>query len=362
MQPPHSTLVGPVKGGEGNRQERLGHGSGPPARTLRSRESLTDLLLLLQEEIGAEWPETPDRLGKICRYALRPPGKLLRPLLYLMSAMAVGAEPGTVLTAALGGEYGHVASLIHDDVVDGDDMRRGRRSVPHRYGVGEAIVSGDGLIFASFLGLSRCLDSGVPAERIVHALRLAATTGLDMCRGQLLEAEVGGDLSCGIDTYLRMVTLKTAAALKCACQSGAILGGGSPQQIEALARFGEHIGVAFQIEDDLLPYTSDTFTAGKQANSDVRNRRPTLPILLAYRTASESDRQLIAEVLSGRTSPVTAHERIREVLLRTGAIGEARGIACEHVRHGCEALDALPRTPHRDALTHLATSVINRDR
>ncbi len=143
-----------------------------------------DLTELLRSAIAARWVAEHGPLDAICRYALVPHGKLLRPLLLLHAVVAVGGEIDPVLPAAVGAECGHVASLVHDDIIDGDEMRRGQRSVQSKFGIDDAIVAGDALIFDIFRGLAECAGRGVPADRIVQALNTVARGGIDLCRGR----------------------------------------------------------------------------------------------------------------------------------------------------------------------------------
>ncbi|MDH6135189.1 geranylgeranyl pyrophosphate synthase [Kitasatospora sp. MAA4] len=315
-----------------------------------------------RDELGAEaerrWRGEQDEPETICRHALLPAGKLVRPLLCLESATAVGGTAAQVVPAALGIEGGHVASLIHDDIIDGDDTRRGRPSVQHQFGIDRAILAGDRLIFSMFQGLAECQDRGVATERIVQALGVFAEMGADLCRGAMVELALCGDASSTVEGYLTMTRLKTAAGIRGACQVGAILGGGTSEEVHALGVYGDQLGTAFQIHDDLLPYDHDSPATGKPGTSDLRNRRPTLPILLAYQAAQAGDRDVIEQMLAGFLSPDTAHGQIREVVHRTGAMTAARRMARQHIGHARDALAALPATPSRTRLALLADDVI----
>ncbi|HLX47214.1 MAG TPA: polyprenyl synthetase family protein [Streptosporangiaceae bacterium] len=310
--------------------------------------------------LETRWTGRPGLLASICHYALVPTGKLFRPSLLLEAALAVGGSATAVLPAAVGAECGHVASLIHDDIIDGDDLRRGRPSVQCAYGIADAIIAGDALIFDLFAGLAECHHSGVPAARVVAALEAVAQAGLDLCRGQSMEAELHRDRSLDLDAYLLMISLKTAALFRGACKSGALLGGGPPNLVDALCDFGESLGLAFQMYDDLLPYVSDTEVMGKPQASDVKNGRPTLPIILACSTATPADRQLISDALfgPGDAGPVLAV--VREILDRTGAICAATEMARQYAKQSRAALDQLPPSPSRDRLSILTDLAVGR--
>jgi geranylgeranyl diphosphate synthase type I len=319
------------------------------------------LAALVGTELTRRWAQGSTLLDSICQYALVPAGKLFRPTLLLESALAVGGALRSVLPAAVGAECGHVASLIHDDIIDNDDLRRGRPAVHYKYGAGDAIVAGDALIFDLFASLAECRREGVDASRVVSALEAVARAGLDLCRGQSLEAEMCRDCRLDAGTYLKMASLKTAAYFRGACQCGAILGGGSPVLVDALGAYGEQLGLAFQIHDDLLPYISDTCSMGKPGTSDVKNGRLTLPVILAHESASPAERQVITDALSGHGDAEQNLAALTELLRRTGAITAAAGVAREYAEGARAALDHLPPTPNRERLSRLTDLVVNRN-
>lgn len=189
----------------------------------------------VHENLRARWSARSEALDRVCGYAVEPRGKMIRPLLLLESAMAAGATVEQVLPAAVGAESGHVASLIHDDIIDQDEVRRGRVSVQCAFGIDEAIVAGDALIFDLFASLAECQGRGVSESNIVRALRVVAHAGLDLCRGQSMESELSRTRSNDIDAYLNMITLKTGSFFKSACECGAVLAGADDEMVAALA-------------------------------------------------------------------------------------------------------------------------------
>lgn len=323
---------------------------------------LTGLVGEVRDRLAVRWSDDGSRLAGTCGHALTPAGKLFRPILLLESALAVGGDPRRVLPAAVGAESGHVASLVHDDIIDGDDTRRGRPAVHAAFGVGEAIVAGDALIFDLFAGLAECHTAGAPADRIVAALAVVSRCGTDLCRGQSLEAEVCASGRFEHDTYLRMVRLKTAALFRAACECGALLAGGEPRHVLALRRYAQHLGVAFQIRDDLLPYTASAVEVGKPDDSDVRNGRITLPVIIAHQTGDAGVRAVIEAALSGTGDPVAARADLLDVLHRTNAVTATARWARHYLRYATSALRALPDTPSRDRLRGYAEAAVGRGR
>lgn len=347
-----------------------------------------------------------DPLAEMHGWALLPPGKLLRPVLLLESAAAVGGSPEQVGPAATGFELMHAGSLIHDDIIDGDELRRGREATHCRYGVDRAVVGADSLFFAVFETLGECRQRGVADRLISDATAVIAKAGLDITRGATLELDLSGELHDDTDMYLEMARLKTAALLSAACRTGAVLADGTPEQTDALTEFGEALGIAFQIQDDLLPYArprgnaaragsttpagdgsgagtgsapaADSVsaadgggsagpagpagsTAGKSRTSDLRNKRPVLPLLLAHRNGSDADRALLAELREGGADEQESRqERLHRLLETTGALEAAQHTADNYLDRCRKALEVLPPSPHRQRLATLADQYTSR--
>lgn len=318
-------------------------------------------------------------------HSLRGRGKMVRAEILLATCAAVGGDPDSLTVAAAGIEYGHLASLVHDDLIDRDTLRRNEPTVWHHFGPPHAVVTGDWLLFAAFHLLARCGDR-VPAERVVRALRALSQSGLDSCFGASYELTLAGDVRVPVEDYLQMARAKTGSVLRGAAVSGAVLGGGGAEQAAAAGGYGEHLGIAFQIVDDLLPYTTDEATLGKPVLSDVRNRRPTLPVLYALEDCAEDERELLRATYAdppqpgegatdGNAGPAcdtgvtpdpsdvgAAHERLRQILTRTGALARTRGVAEHYQAASLAALAALPAGAGRERLREIAAAVLDRDR
>lgn len=300
---------------------------------------------LLEGEFARRWPGWASGLDAVHRYAMMPPGKLLRPSLVLHTALTVGGELSAVLPAAVGIEGAHVGSLLHDDIIDRDAERRGRAAVHTEFGPAQAVVAGNALFFSWFAALAECRRQGVPADRVERAMAVQAEAGVAMCRGAFDELAMRGDLDLAVGDYVAMARAKTAVLLEAACRVGAILGGGDTPTTDLLGGFGDHLGVCFQIRDDVLPYDPVTARAmGKPADSDVRNRRPTLPVLIAHRRADPASRAALRHALLDEAEPPVALRRIRAVLERTGALDAAHAMADDYARRARELLTRLPAT------------------
>jgi len=320
---------------------------------------------LLQRSLVLLWRgRDGGRLDRIAEHALIPAGKLLRPLLVLEAARAVGGYREELAEAALALEYLHVATLIHDDIIDHDDVRRGRPSVQAAFGVPDAIVAGDGLLLEAFAALVGAQPGAAGDEAnnadVVAAVAALAAAGIGLCRGQLLEAEFVGKLDCPADRYLTMARLKTGVLFECACRIGALLGGGPHRSVDALGGYGRHLGTAFQIRDDLLGFDAQAAAIGKPRESDVQNRRPTLPILLAYQNSSAADRGRLERAYAQQTPDAGAVALVRRLVEASGAREAAQQYAAEEIRRAKRRLAELPAGDSTLALGRLADYALER--
>lgn len=306
--------------------------------------------------------ETAGFLAETTDYVLSAPGKLLRPLLLFDACRAAGGNPDVVFPAAVGTEYGHIASLIHDDIIDGDIERRGQTTLHVKYNLGAAILTGDVLIFHTFLSYTECLDRGASPERVLDAIRTLSVTCIDISRGQALEAAIAGDLSTPVETYLEVIRLKTAAFCSAAARIGAQLGDASEEGIAALSQYGHNIGMAFQIMDDILAYEGNATLMGKPLASDVRNRRVTLPIIFAMQSRRPGVREQITEIFTSTSEDdLEAHKQLIRVLQAARALDRARALAYRYTVKAKQQLDLLPHSEARERLRALADIFLARN-
>lgn len=295
-----------------------------------------------------------------CLYAVGPRGKMVRPALMLEACRAVGGNPDQILPAIAGTEYGHTASLIHDDLIDGDVIRRGQESVHRRFGPDYAILGGDYLIFQTYQCFTRCAALGVPAERVVRAIALLSETCMHMCEGQAVESELVGNCDATPELYLTVIRLKTASFLASSAQIGAVLGGGDEPAIEALGRYGEHLGMAFQVIDDLLPYTESAETIRKSTSSDLANRRVTLPIIYGVAGMTSAQREWVRGLFAQPRPDLTQQPRLTALLASTGALARAREDALDFARTARLHLESLPPSASRQQLAALVDLAVHR--
>jgi geranylgeranyl diphosphate synthase type I len=208
-------------------------------------------------------------------------GKRLRPILCLLTCQAEGGNPEQALPAAAAIELVHNFSLAHDDIEDQSPLRRGRHTIWIVWGVPQAINTGDGLFVLAHLAMQRLADRGVPHQRVLAALEILDQACLALTEGQHLDLSFEQRLDVSVDDYLRMIRGKTAAMFSAAAQLGAFIAGSSAESIARYRRFGENLGLAFQIVDDILGIWGDPQVTGKPAADDIRQRKKTLPIVRA---------------------------------------------------------------------------------
>lgn len=214
--------------------------------------------------------QEPAYLFDPMRYALKAKGKLLRPALCLASAEAVGGDWKSALTVAVALEIFHTFTLVHDDIMDGDELRRGTPTVHKQFDLSRALLGGDALLIYMYQ-----LLGDVDPEKFQRVYHVFNAGAMDVCKGQGYDMQFENFPSVTPSQYEEMIDLKTGALIKISCELGGILGGGDEQAVEALARFGLLLGRAFQMQDDLLEVTSTSKTMGKSLGSDVLNEKKT---------------------------------------------------------------------------------------
>jgi heptaprenyl diphosphate synthase len=277
-------------------------------------------------------------------------GKRFRPMLVLVAAEFGDPAADGIVSAAVGVELTHLASLYHDDVMDEAALRRGADSANARWDNTVAILTGDFL----FAQASRVIASLGP-----EAVRIQAETFARLVEGQVRETvgpQPGEEL---LDHYLRVVADKTGALIATSARYGAMLAGAAEDVVEILTEYGERIGTAFQLSDDLIDVASDT--TGKTPGTDLREGVPTLPVLLAQRSRDPGDTRLL-ELLSGEVDLAddALLAEALELLRRHRAIEESRSVVAEHAEGARGLLAELPAGAARDSLAALCDLVVHR--
>ena len=278
-------------------------------------------------------------------------GKRFRPLLVLLAAEA-GDDPGSydVITAACVVELTHLASLYHDDVMDEAALRRGAESANARWDNHVAILTGDFLFSKS---------SELTAELGPDAVRIQAQTFTQLVEGQIMETVPPRPGEDPLAHYLDVVAGKTGSLIATAARYGARFGGASREVEEALTAYGEIVGSAFQLSDDILDIASDTVESGKTPGTDLREGVPTLPVLLAQQSTDPADARLL-DLLAGDLTDDERHGEALDLLRKHPAIDEARAYVVARAQEAKDLLVVLSPGPVREALEAFADIVATR--
>jgi heptaprenyl diphosphate synthase len=283
------------------------------------------------------------------RHLLRAGGKRFRPLLVLLAAEVADAEADGVLTSACVVELTHLASLYHDDVMDEAVLRRGAASANARWDNHVAILAGDWLFSKS---------SELTARLGPEAVRIQAETFSRLVEGQILET-LGARDDDPLDHYLRVVEGKTGSLIATSARYGALFSGAPPRIVEALTAYGEKVGVAFQLSDDILDVASDSDETGKTPGTDLREGVATLPVLFALRSTEPADARL-RDLLRGDLTDDADHAEALALLRAHHAMDQSRDYVLRLASEGAAFLEALPDGPVRDALAAFASLIATR--
>jgi len=297
---------------------------------------------------------------KPIHYMLDAGGKFVRPILMILSCEAVGGNYEDILPGASGIELGHVASLVHDDIIDGSHIRRGVVSIHEKFGVHDAILSGDLLIFHTFLGLAKTSERGASADRVVDAIKVLAKSGIDLVVGQELESKYTGKLDTTEEEYIHVIRYKTGSYLRDICKMGAIIGGGNEKAVNALAEYGENLGIAFQIKDDILSLTKSEKEIMKTPESDIKQKTVTLPIIYALNNADADDSKEIKRIFSTEMPTREDFLRIAIIVKNAGVIPKTEKTARSYAEKAEKSLNIIPSSPSKKLLLEFVDFVVER--
>jgi octaprenyl-diphosphate synthase len=311
----------------------------------------------VEERLVAETRSDIGAVRDISGHTLLSGGKRLRPAVALLAARAVGREfpEHRAYAAAAAVEMIHMASLMHDDVVDDAPERRGRATASTRYGNGITVLTGDFLLAKSIYLLAH-------DEENLHLVRLFADVTVAMTEGEVLQAAVAHRFDIDVETYESVIERKTARFLAGCCEAGALLGGGTDTEAAAMRAYGHHLGMAFQIADDLLDFLGDPKQTGKPLGTDLRDGRVTLPLLHALAAAEATTHAELTATLNSDALTEADIAAVTATIARLGGFEAARTLAEQRTERALAELERFPESPFRDTLTRLALYVVARDR
>jgi octaprenyl-diphosphate synthase len=290
-------------------------------------------------------------IRQISEHIVAAGGKRLRPMLAVIAARALGYAGDAHRQLAAIVEFIHTSTLLHDDVVDESDMRRGRKTANALWGNAPSVLVGDFLYSRSFQLMVE-LDS-------MPVMRVLADTTNRIAEGEVLQLLHIGNPDTTEADYLRVIECKTAVLFAAATRLGGVLAGATPAQEQALADYGLHLGLAFQVADDVLDYTADAEALGKNLGDDLAEGKATLPLIHALAQADEPARARLAAIIAeGRLEAL--HE-VQQAIRDSGGLEASLRLARQHADRAAAALDALPAGEWRDALHTLARYAVDRD-
>ena len=306
-----------------------------------------DELRLVEQRLAELLHSREPRLTDIASYLIDAGGKRVRPAVTLLVFRACGGtDVRDIVDVAVALELIHSASLLHDDIIDGNEVRRGRDSARRRYGVPETLVTGDFLFSRAFQICGRF------EERLIH---WAAEACVALTEGEIMQGRFRRNPAVTYQDYLEIISRKTAALFEVGAQTAAMLAGAGDDAVAAMARCGKHVGLTFQMVDDLLDVTASETTLGKPVGLDVREGNPSLPIVLAIAGDDELRRLFGKAALSeGEVGAVLGRLR------RSPVIDRGHQLALDNARIARTALESLPDSPYQAYLLSLIDQLVDR--
>lgn len=314
-------------------------------------------LLKVEEELERQARSNVQILSHLNRYMLNSGGKRLRPALLLLSAKVFGeALDHSIISMAAVMEMLHTATLVHDDIIDGAEMRRGKKAVASQWGNDIAVLLGDWLYMTAFENSLQ--------QRNLEVLDVLTEATRKMTEGELLQLPLVGNLSITEEEHFDIVQRKTGFLFSASCRLGGVLRGASAAEKAALEDYGMSLGIAFQLTDDLLDFTADAKKLGKPVLSDLREGKVTLPLIRLLDRHPEYE-PLVRAAMSDPESGVENEEaanKVLAILREYGQLEIARDEAMGYAARAQEALESLPDNQYRQALYDIAQFVVERDK
>ena len=292
--------------------------------------------------ISANKDKAPHGLYAPIDYLLSLGGKRLRPVLVLMACEAFGKAPKAGLAAAKAVEIFHNFTLMHDDIMDKAAMRRGQQTVHQKWDVNTAILSGDAMLIQAYA----CLNE-YPPEQFKSLTQLLSKTALEVCEGQQYDVDFETSAAVSIAQYLEMIRLKTAVLVGCAMEMGARIGGADPAHAKQLYRFGEQLGIAFQLQDDYLDTFGDAATFGKRIGGDIAENKKTILVHLTHAYGTPEQQQELTRWFSD--TPKDDSTKISAVTELFKAAKADKATLAEVARYTKNAFDVLEGIPLKTA-------------
>jgi octaprenyl-diphosphate synthase len=314
---------------------------------------LHDDLRLIERELGAESVSPVSAITDICGYLRDGGGKRIRPSLLLLAAKSQGYAGRGMIRLGAVVEMVHTATLVHDDIIDAADTRRGRPSANTTWGNAKCVLAGDWLYMQAF---RTALE-----ERNFRILDLLISLTQQMVEGELLQMEKLGQ-AIGEEDYNSLIYRKTACLFEVSMRLGSVLAGADDVTEQSMGDYGRKLGMAFQVVDDVLDLTATEEVLGKPVASDLREGKATLAVIHALENGTEIEREAIQTVLTDRNFEAVTHAEILEILNRNGSVDYAMNTAFQYAETARAALNGLPESEFKRALLWVPDFVVARDR
>ncbi len=315
------------------------------------KELVRDDLVAVDAVIRASMKSAVPLVDQVAEHIIAGGGKRLRPLIVLLAARACGYRGASHIDAAAFIEFIHTATLLHDDVVDGSERRRGRDTANAVYGNQASVLVGDFVYSRAFQ-----MMAAIGSQRVMEIMSEATNV---IAEGEVLQLMNAGDPDTTQQRYLEVIHRKTAKLFEAGAEVSAVLAAASPSQQRALADYGRHLGTAYQLIDDVLDYQSDPEERGKNLGDDLAEGKPTLPLIHALRLSGDDGvKQLIRNAIE--QGGLEQLEVIVAAIESTGALEYTRRLAQDEADRALMALQALPETPFKQGLAALARFAVER--
>ena len=323
----------------------------PTFADLASLQALvSDDLAAVNHTIRARLNSDIVLVNQVAEHIIGSGGKRLRPLLVLLAARALHHDGDRHIELAVIVEFIHTATLLHDDVVDDSQLRRGRSTANALFGNEAAVLVGDSLYARAFQMMVAVGDM-----RVMEIM--GQTTG-ELADGEVLQLLNRHDPDTTEAAYLEVIRRKTAKLFEAAVRLGAVCANAPPRHEDAMARFGRHLGIAYQLVDDILDYRGWTGEIGKNVGDDLAEGKPTLPLIHAIRESGGRNARILQDAI--KTRGLDAIDEVIEAVESAGSIAYTAQLAADEVGLAGEALSAIPNSPYRDALAGLAEFTVSR--
>lgn len=293
-----------------------------------------------------------EMVPQLARYLIEAGGKRLRPMLTVAAAQLFGQANGAEVNYAAAVEFMHNATLLHDDVVDESDLRRGRPAARMIWGNQASVLVGDFLLGQAFMMMVEAGD--------INALGVLSRAATIIAEGEVFQLAKAKDLDTTPDEYRQVIHAKTATLFAAAAEVGAMAGGADAAGREALRVYGEELGLAFQLVDDVLDYRGESGTLGKNTGDDLREGKMTLPVILTLAAANPAEREIITGALGQDETPEGVLTQVVAIFNRHGSLDRTVEQADQHVRLARAALAPLPDSAMKTLLSDIADFYVSR--